>query len=44
MTDVFGTHRLEIPYSPLAELLAQHRQPDPDKPALVGDVLVLVIG
>jgi acyl-coenzyme A synthetase/AMP-(fatty) acid ligase len=35
MTDVFGTHRLEIPYLPLADLLAKYRRRDPDKLALV---------
>jgi long-chain acyl-CoA synthetase len=33
--DVFGTHRLEIPYLPIADLLAQYRRRDPDKLALV---------
>src|SRR5260370_17428494 len=35
MTDVFGKHRLEIPYSPIADLLARYRQRDPDKLAIV---------
>jgi long-chain acyl-CoA synthetase/malonyl-CoA/methylmalonyl-CoA synthetase len=32
---VFGGHRPEIPYRPLAELLAQYRTRDPGKPAIV---------
>ena len=36
MTDVFGNHRLEIPYSSIADLLAQYRRRDPDKLAIVG--------
>jgi acyl-coenzyme A synthetase/AMP-(fatty) acid ligase len=35
MTDVFGKHRLEIAYSPIADLLARYRQRDPDKLAIV---------
>jgi long-chain acyl-CoA synthetase len=35
VTDVFGNHRLEIPYSPIADLLAQYRRRDPDKLAIV---------
>src|SRR6266852_1087759 len=35
MTDVFGEHRLEIPYSPIADLLARYRQRDPNKLAIV---------
>ena len=35
MTDVFGNHRLEIPYSSIADLLAQYRRRDPDKLAIV---------
>jgi acyl-CoA synthetase (AMP-forming)/AMP-acid ligase II len=35
MTRVFGDHRLGIPYSPVAELLAKYRVRDPDKIALV---------
>ncbi len=35
MTDVFGNHRLEIPYSPIADLLAQYRRRAPDKLAIV---------
>ena len=33
--EVFGKHRPEIPYSPIADLLAQYRQRDPDKLAIV---------
>jgi acyl-CoA synthetase (AMP-forming)/AMP-acid ligase II len=35
MTDVFGQHRPKIPYQPIADLLAQYRQRDPDKVAIV---------
>jgi long-chain acyl-CoA synthetase len=35
VTDVFGDHRLEIPYSSIADLLAQYRLRDPDKLAIV---------
>jgi acyl-coenzyme A synthetase/AMP-(fatty) acid ligase len=35
VTDVFGHHRLEIPYTPIADLLAQYRRRGPDKPAIV---------
>jgi acyl-CoA synthetase (AMP-forming)/AMP-acid ligase II len=35
MTDVFGEHRPEIPYAPVADLLARYRQRDPDKLAIV---------
>lgn len=35
MTDVFGRHRPKIPYQPIADLLAQYRQRDPDKVAIV---------
>jgi acyl-coenzyme A synthetase/AMP-(fatty) acid ligase len=35
MTDVFGKHRPRIPYQPIADLLAQYRARDPDKPAIV---------
>jgi acyl-coenzyme A synthetase/AMP-(fatty) acid ligase len=35
MTDVFGQHRPEIPYQPLAELLAQYARRDPEKIAIV---------
>jgi acyl-CoA synthetase (AMP-forming)/AMP-acid ligase II len=35
VTDVFGHHRLEIPYTPIADLFAQYRRRDPDKPAIV---------
>lgn len=33
--DVFGEHRPEIPYSPLADLLADYRERHPDKLAIV---------
>src|ERR1700738_5393630 len=32
---VFGEHRREIPYAPLADLLAGYRERHPDKPAIV---------
>jgi acyl-CoA synthetase (AMP-forming)/AMP-acid ligase II len=35
MADVFGKHRPEIPYQPIADLLAQYRRRDPDKLAIV---------
>jgi acyl-coenzyme A synthetase/AMP-(fatty) acid ligase len=35
MTDVFGQHRPKIPYQPIADLLAQYRQREPDKVAIV---------
>ena len=35
MADVFGEHRPKIPYQPVADLLAQYRQRDPDKLAIV---------
>jgi acyl-coenzyme A synthetase/AMP-(fatty) acid ligase len=35
MTDVFGEHRPEIPYAPVADLLARYRRRDPDKLAIV---------
>jgi acyl-CoA synthetase (AMP-forming)/AMP-acid ligase II len=35
MADVFGRHRPEIPYAPVADLLAQYRRRDPDKLAIV---------
>ena len=35
MTDVFGKHRLEIPYRPIADLLAAYRERNPDKLAIV---------
>jgi acyl-CoA synthetase (AMP-forming)/AMP-acid ligase II len=33
--DVFGRHQPKIPYQPIADLLAQYRQRDPAKPAIV---------
>jgi len=36
MADVFGRHRPKIPYQPIADLLAQYRERDPDKLAIVG--------
>jgi acyl-CoA synthetase (AMP-forming)/AMP-acid ligase II len=35
MADVFGKHRPEIPYQPIADLLAQYRRRDPDRLAIV---------
>ncbi len=35
MTSVFGEHRPEIPYAPIADLLADYRRRHPDKPAIV---------
>ena len=35
MANVFGEHRPKIPYQPVADLLAQYRQRDPDKLAIV---------
>ena len=35
MTSVFGTHRLGIPYRPIAELFAHYRDRDPGKTAIV---------
>jgi acyl-CoA synthetase (AMP-forming)/AMP-acid ligase II len=35
MADVFGKHRLEIPYRPIADLLEHYRRRDPDKLAIV---------
>src|SRR5208337_3160619 len=35
MAAVFGDHRLEIPYEPVAELLAKYRERNPDKTAVV---------
>ncbi len=35
MADVFAQHRPEIPYQPVAELLAQYRRRDPGKLAIV---------
>jgi acyl-CoA synthetase (AMP-forming)/AMP-acid ligase II len=35
MTDVFGEHRPEIPYAPIADLLARYRRRDPDRLAIV---------
>ncbi|MCC6779649.1 MAG: acyl--CoA ligase [Hyphomicrobiales bacterium] len=35
MTNVFGQHRPEIPYQPIAELLAQHARRDPARIAIV---------
>jgi long-chain acyl-CoA synthetase len=35
MADVFGKHRPKIPYQPVADLLAQYRQRDPNKLAVV---------
>ena len=35
MANVFGEHRPKIPYQPVADLLAQYRQLDPDKLAIV---------
>src|SRR5262245_21920435 len=35
MTDVFGEHVPEIPYRPIAELLAMYARRDPDKLAIV---------
>jgi acyl-coenzyme A synthetase/AMP-(fatty) acid ligase len=35
MADVFGKHQPEIPYQPIADLLAQYRRRDPDKLAIV---------
>jgi acyl-coenzyme A synthetase/AMP-(fatty) acid ligase len=35
MADVFGRHRPEIPYQPIADLLAQYGKRDPDKLAIV---------
>jgi hypothetical protein len=35
MAAVFGDHRLEIPYEPVAELLAKYRERNPGKTALV---------
>ena len=35
MAYVFGEHRPKIPYQPVADLLAQYRQRDPDKLAIV---------
>jgi acyl-coenzyme A synthetase/AMP-(fatty) acid ligase len=35
MADVFGKHKPKIPYQPIADLLAQYRERDPDKLAIV---------
>ena len=35
MADAFGAHRPEIPYRPIAELLAMYARRDPDKLAIV---------
>ena len=35
VADVFGEHRPEIPYAPLADLLADYRERHPDKLAIV---------
>src|SRR3954469_12709364 len=35
MANVFGEHRPKIPYQPVADLLAQYRQRDPEKLAIV---------
>src|SRR6185437_14921394 len=35
MANVFGEHRPKIPFQPVADLLAQYRQRDPDKLAIV---------
>jgi len=35
MADVFGKHQPKIPYQPIADLLAQYRQRDPAKLAIV---------
>src|ERR1700738_1095775 len=35
MASVFGEHRPKIPYQPVADLLAQYRQRDPAKLAIV---------
>ena len=35
MADVFGPHQPKIAYQPMADLLAQYRRRDPDKPAIV---------
>ena len=35
MADIFGDHRLKIPYQPIADLLAGYRRRDPDKLAIV---------
>jgi acyl-coenzyme A synthetase/AMP-(fatty) acid ligase len=35
MADVFGKHRPKIPYQPIADLLAQYRERDRDKLAIV---------
>jgi acyl-CoA synthetase (AMP-forming)/AMP-acid ligase II len=35
MPGVFGDHQLELPYSPLADLLARYRRREPDKTAIV---------
>jgi acyl-coenzyme A synthetase/AMP-(fatty) acid ligase len=35
MAVVFGDHRLDIPYAPVAELLAKYRERNPDKTAVV---------
>src|SRR5262245_46197493 len=35
MAEVFGQHRPKIPYQPVADLLARHRERDPRKLAIV---------
>jgi long-chain acyl-CoA synthetase len=35
MANVFGKHKPKIPYQPIADLLAQYRERDPDKLAIV---------
>ena len=35
MPGPFGDHQLQIPYQPIAELLAKYARRDPDKPAIV---------
>jgi acyl-coenzyme A synthetase/AMP-(fatty) acid ligase len=35
VTDVFGAHRPQIPYAPIADLLAHYRRRDPHKLAIV---------
>ena len=35
MSAPFGDHQLQIPYEPVADLLAKYARRDPDKPAIV---------